>query len=246
MIITNDLFIGKMLRRYKRFLVDVELPNGKTVIAHSTNTGSMTSCWEPGDPALIKYVDDPNRKLKYTLLACKRGPTWVGVDTASPHKLVLELLQSGKCFGLNGIKDLRSEVKYGSESSRIDIWGKIQAQEIFIEIKNTTLKRGLWVSFPDAVTERGTKHLRELQLMIKKGHRAALVFLVQRNDVNYFDVARDIDPIYAKELNKAIKKGLEIYPIRVQLKVLKRKGQTILKWIPDKLLCIKTMTPSKE
>ncbi len=243
MIITNDLLIGKILKRYKRFLVDIELPNGKTVIAHSTNTGSMTSCWEPGDPALIKFIDDPKRKLKYTLLACKRGTTWVGVDTSSPHKLVLELLKSGKCYGLNGIKELRSEVKYGSESSRIDIWGKHQKKEIFIEIKNTTLKRGPWVSFPDAVTERGTKHLRELQKMIKKGHRAALVFLIQRNDVTYFDVARDIDPTYAKELGKAIKNGLEIYPICVELKVSKTKGRIILKWNPKKILPFKMMTP---
>ncbi len=245
MIITKDLLIGKILKRYKRFLVDIELSNGKTVIAHSTNTGSMTSCWLPGDPALIKYVDDPNRKLKYTLLACKRGSTWVGVDTASPHKLVFELLQSGKCFGLNDIKDLRSEVKYGSEASRIDIWGKHKGKEIYIEIKNTTLKRGSWVSFPDAVTERGTKHLRELQKMIKKGHRAALVFLIQRNDVEYFDVAKDIDPIYAKELSKAIRCGLEVYPLRVELKVSLKKGQTILKWIPEFLLPLKIMKTSE-
>ncbi|MFM8234426.1 MAG: DNA/RNA nuclease SfsA [Holophagaceae bacterium] len=241
MKIANDLIIGTIIKRYKRFLVDVELPNGQIVTSHSTNTGSMTSCWEPGDPALIKHVDDPNRKLKYTLIACKREDTWVGVDTASPQRLILELLESGDCFGLKHIKELRTEVKYGSESSRIDIWGRCRGQEIYIEIKNTTLKRGRWVSFPDAVTERGTKHLRELQKMISKGHRAALIYVVQRNDVSFFDVARDIDPQYYKEWTKAVRKGLEIYPIRFELVVSKTKGQFILKWVPKKLLPIKTM-----
>ncbi|HEX9011190.1 MAG TPA: DNA/RNA nuclease SfsA [Holophagaceae bacterium] len=213
------LAAGTLLQRYKRFLADVRLEDGTVVTAHCTNTGSMKTCWEPGDRVLLEPAANPARKLKSTWLACERGPgVWIGVDTGMPNRVVAEAARRDVLPGLPGLRNVRTEVKYGLEGSRIDVLAQdAEGRQVFIEVKNTTLKVGEQARFPDAVTERGAKHLRELQAMIREGHRAAIVFFVHRTDVTGFDAARDIDPRYAAELDRAAGAGVAVLPLAVRL-----------------------------
>ncbi len=232
MIEKKDLIRGRIIQRYKRFLADVELEGGVVITAHTTNTGSMKTCWEPGDPVLLEHHDSPARKLKYTLLACERKGAWVGVETGMPNRVVAEAARNDQLPGLSGLADVRTEQKYGSENSRIDVLAKdVEGYLVYIEVKNTTLKIGTHACFPDAVTERGRKHLRELRGMVEQGHRAAIVFFVHRSDVAFFDVAQEIDPAYADELDRAVQAGVEVLPLAVKLGVKKQKNaQFTLRW----------------
>lgn len=215
----NGLVPGTLIQRYKRFLADVRLADGSLVTAHCTNTGSMKTCWEPGDRVLLEPAANPDRKLKFTWLACERGPgAWIGVDTGMPNRVVAEAARRDALPGLPGLRGVRTEVKYGAENSRIDVLAlDAEGRQVFIEVKNATLKEGAWARFPDAVTERGTKHLRELQAMVREGHRAAIAFFVHRTDVSVFDAARDIDPVYAAELDRAAAAGVAVLPLAVRL-----------------------------
>lgn len=215
----SGLVEGTLLKRYKRFLADVRLADGSLVTAHCTNTGSMKSCWEPGDRVLLEPAVNPDRKLKFTWLACERGPgTWIGVETGIPNRVVAEAARRDTLPGLLGLREIRREVKYGAEKSRIDVLARdAEGRQVFIEVKNATLKVGEQVHFPDAVTERGAKHLRELQVMVREGHRAAIVFFVHRPDVLAFDAAREIDPAYAAELDRAADAGVVVLPLAVRL-----------------------------
>jgi sugar fermentation stimulation protein A len=210
----KGLVPGTLLRRYKRFLADVELADGSVTTAHCTNTGTMASCWEPGDLVLLEESFNPLRKLRYTWLACRRGQAWVGVDTGMPNKVVAEAARQDRLPGLPGLRAVLTEQKYGDERSRIDVLARdAEDRLVYIEVKNTTLRVGDCAQFPDAVTSRGIKHLRELQAMVRLGHRAALVFFIQRDDVVRFDAARDIDPAYAAELDRARDAGVTILPL---------------------------------
>jgi len=210
----TGLVPGVILQRYKRFLADVELPGGAVVTAHCTNTGTMATCWEPGDLVLLEPSLNPERKLKFTWLACRRGPTWVGVETGMPNRVVAEAARRDRLPGLPGLRNVRTEQKYGDERSRIDVLAEDgEGRCVYIEVKNATLKVGEGVCFPDAVTLRGAKHLRELRAMVRLGHRAALVFFIQRSDAAHFDAAREIDPAYAKELDLAAADGVMVLPV---------------------------------
>lgn len=214
----TGLVAGTLVTRYKRFLADVTLADGTLVTAHTTNTGSMKTCWEPGDRVLLERAANPERKLKFTWLAVERPGGWVGVETGMPNRVVAEAARRGVLPGLPGLRQVRTEVRYGSESSRIDVLATdAEAREVYIEVKNTTLKDGDWALFPDAVTLRGAKHLRELEAMVAAGHRAAIVFFVHRQDVTCFDAAREVDPAYAKALLQAAQAGVEVLPLDVRL-----------------------------
>jgi len=210
----TGLVPGILLKRYKRFLADVELADGTVTTAHCTNTGTMASCWEPGDQVLLERSPNLARKLPFTWLACRRGGTWIGVDTGLPNKVVAEAARRDELPGLPGLREVRTEVAYGDERSRIDVLALDEGGRcVYIEVKNTTLRIGPRVCFPDAVTLRGAKHLRELRAMVRLGHRAALVFFAQRGDVDAFVAAREIDPAYAEELDRAAGDGVEILPL---------------------------------
>lgn len=214
----TGLICGRIIRRYKRFLADIELADGSVVIVHTTNTGSMKTCWEPGDRVLLEGHDNPKRKLQHTLLACERDGAWVGVETGIPNRVVAAAARRDCLPGLSNLREVRTEVRYGSENSRIDVWARtMESQEVFIEVKNTTLKAGRHALFPDAVTARGTKHLRELQGMARQGHVAAIAFFVHRGDVDRFDAAREIDPGYAEELERASHSGVLVLPMKVAM-----------------------------
>lgn len=212
------LLPGTLLQRYKRFLADVRLEDGSVVTAHCTNTGTMKTCWEPGDRVLLEPAANPDRKLKFTWLAVERPGGWVGVETGMPNRVVAEAARRDALPGLSGLREVRTEVKYGAENSRIDVLATDAAgRQVFIEVKNTTLKDGAWGLFPDAVTARGTKHLRELRAVAREGHRAAIVLFVHRTDVDRFDAAREIDPVYAAELDHAADTGVAVLPLAVRL-----------------------------
>ena len=238
MFTKGGLIAGKIHRRYKRFLADVELEDGALVTAHCTNTGAMTTCWEPGDLVLLEHAANPDRKLKFTWIACQRGSAWIGVETGIPNKVVAEAARRNALPSLPGLREIRTEVNYGSERSRIDVLAQdASGRLVYIEVKNTTLRVGHWACFPDAVTERGTKHLRELQAMVREGHRAAIVFFVNRSDVDAFDVAREIDSVYADTLLQATSEGVQILPLRVLLEAHKEPaGGWTLAWTLSDLL----------
>lgn len=213
----DPLVRGKLLKRYKRFLTDVELDNGEVVVAHCANPGSMLSVNEPGSEIWISPARNPERKLRWSWELTKVGDALVGINTAIPNGLVEEAILDGTIKELQGYASLRREVKYG-KNSRIDILLEDDSkpaneQKCYVEIKNVTMRRDLDggpAEFPDSVTSRGAKHLVELADMVREGHKAVMMYLVQRGDADAFTIADDIDPEYAKGLKVAMKAGVEV------------------------------------
>ena len=210
---------GRFLRRYKRFFADVELPDGSVVTAHCPNTGSLLGCLEAGRRAILRDSQDPRRKLRYVFQAIEVGRTLVNVDTSLPNRVVYEALLAGELPELAGYDDVRREVAYG-EGSRIDLLlARRRSRKLcYVEVKNTTLAEGRTALFPDAVTERGRKHLHELEGVVAQGHRAVQLFFVSRADVRRFVPADAIDPAYAEALRRAARAGVEVlaYSARVR------------------------------
>lgn len=206
----DRLIPGTLIKRYKRFLADVTLENGEVVTAHCANSGSMMNCKDEGAPVWLSPSNNPKRKLKYTWEIVQIDGNNVGINTGHPNKLVEEAILAGQIAELTGYSKLRREVKYG-QNSRIDILLEDDSKpKCYVEVKNVTLRRGESADFPDAVTARGAKHLRELGDMVEEGHRAVMFYLVQRGDCQQMDIARDIDPTYDAELKEAMKRGVEI------------------------------------
>ncbi|QDG77019.1 DNA/RNA nuclease SfsA [Labrenzia sp. PHM005] len=209
------LVSGRLVKRYKRFLADVVLDeSGEEITAHCANPGSMLGLKEPGSLVWLSQSDNPKRKLKYSWEVIEADGALVGINTAHPNKLVEEALIDGRIPELAGFETLRCEVKYG-KNSRIDILlEQADASKTYVEVKNVHLMRepGL-AEFPDSVTARGAKHLGELADMVREGHRAAMVFLVQRPDCAKLSLAADIDPNYAAAFKAAAEAGVETYAI---------------------------------
>ncbi len=199
---------GKLLKRYKRFLADVEMEGGEIITAHCPNTGSLRGCVPEGARAILRDSQNPKRKLRWTLQTVQVDGTWVNVDTGLPNALVAEAIEAGRIPELVGYDSLRREVKYG-ENSRIDILLERGDERCYVEVKSTTLVEGSMARFPDAVTERGRKHLEELASMVKQGHRAVIFFCVSRGDVESFEPADDIDPLYGETLRRVCPAGVE-------------------------------------
>jgi sugar fermentation stimulation protein A len=212
----SRLIRGALIQRYKRFLADVRLENGEIVTAHCTNTGSMMGCKEPGSSVYISRSDNLNRKLLYTWELIKTDSTWVGINTLHPNKLVPEAVQSGVITELSGYLSIRREVKV-SAHTRLDLCLEGPNGNCFIEVKNVTLAMNGTAAFPDAVSERGTKHLKELMRLKRQGHRAAIVFVIQRGDCSTFRPADEIDSEYGRWLRKAVKAGVEVLPYRAKV-----------------------------
>ena len=214
----NKLIPARIIKRYKRFLADVVLDNsGETVTAHVPNTGSMTNCWAEGWPVLLSESNNPKRKLKYTLEMTFNGKTWIGVNTGNANKLAEEAVKSGLITELNPNDSIKREVKYG-KNSRIDLLIVLNKVNCYVEVKNVTLNSDQDLAiFPDAVTERGQKHIDELTEMMKQGHKAVFLFIVQREDVNRFEPAWTIDPVYSKKLQIAQKMGLQVLAYQCKL-----------------------------
>lgn len=208
----RPLVRGKLINRYKRFLADVKLDDGTVVTAHCTNSGSMKSCIEEGAPVYLTPVDDPKRKTKFTWEMIFINNGWVGINTLVPNILAFEAIRDGKIEKLKGYTHVRREVTFGD--SRFDIFAENDHEKCFVEVKNVTLKAGDFALFPDAVTTRGRKHLETLMQVKKRGIRAAMLYVIQRMDVQKFGPAGEIDPDYAGTLQKAYSAGVEIIPIQ--------------------------------
>lgn len=206
---------GRLIRRYKRFLADIRLDDGTEVVAHCTNSGSMTSCLEEGAEVFLTPERDPKRKTKFTWEMIKINNDWVGINTGIPNKLAFEGISSGIIPGLSGYSKVKREVKFGD--SRFDIFAENDHEKCFVEVKNVTMKVGNYALFPDAVTTRGQKHLKTLTEVKAAGIRAVMLYIIQRSDVEIFAPATEIDPDYAKALKLAIKAGVEIIAMQVKV-----------------------------
>lgn len=208
-----------LIRRYKRFLADVRFDDGEEVTAHIANPGAMTGLAEPGLEVWLSPARNPARKLKWSWELARIDERLVGVNTAWPNAIVTEAIEAGAIAALSGYATLRREVKYG-ENSRVDILlGDEGRPDCYVEVKNVHLKRARGAEFPDAVTKRGTKHLVELSAMVAAGHRAVMVYLVQREDCDDFRLAGDIDPTYAKAFAAALDAGIEALCYACQLSI---------------------------
>ncbi len=205
---------GTLIKRYKRFLADVELPSGEVVVAHCANSGSMLGCKAPGSTVWLSPNTNPKAKLNWRWEMLDVHGALVGINTSRPNAIVEEAILNGDIAELSGYRSLRREVKYGT-ASRIDILledpqNTDAAQKCYVEVKNVTLRVEDEAQFPDSVTTRGAKHLRELMDMVTEGHRAVMVYLVQRGDCEAFAPAAHIDKVYAETLGEAAKAGVEL------------------------------------
>jgi sugar fermentation stimulation protein A len=216
---TSELIPGVLVQRYKRFLADVRLSNGEIVTAHCTNTGSMLGCNEPGSAVYISRAESQGRKLAYTWEMIEIRRAWVGINTFHPNRLAAEAIEAGVIKELRGYKTVRREVKVGPHT-RLDLCLEGRDGLCFVEIKNVTLALNGAAAFPDAVSERATKHLRALVRLRRRSHRAVVLFVVQRRDCAYFRPADEIDPHYGRWLRRAVKLGVE--PLAYTAKVTPR------------------------
>ena len=205
---------GRLIKRYKRFLADVELPGGEIVTAHCANSGSMMGLKEPGSAVWLSANTNPKAKLDWRWEIASQDGVPVGINTSRPNAIVADAIQAGGIPELTGYDGLRREVKYG-QNSRIDILLEKTDAIAYVEVKNVTLRRpggtnGSRAEFPDAVTARGAKHLGELADMVAQGHRAVMFYLVQRPDCAEFGLAEDIDPAYTSAFKQATDAGVEV------------------------------------
>ncbi len=211
------LYQGQFLKRYKRFFADINY-DGEIIVAHVANTGSLKSINIPGQPCLFSKSDNPERKLQYTLEMIQ-APSggWVGVNTSHPNRIMKKAAEAQWFDHWKNFSRVQSEVKINAKT-RLDLmlFNEGENKKHYIEIKNTTLVENGLAQFPDAVTERGQKHLQELMLLKKQGHGAEIVFTIQRTDAETFAPADEIDPVYGQLLRKAHKQGVLITPVVIE------------------------------
>lgn len=216
----SSLIPGILVARYKRFFADVRLDSGEVVTAHCPNTGSMLGCKETGSRVWISLSDNPTRKLRYTWeLVEARPAVVVGLHTGRTNALVHEAIAAGRVSELAGYGEIRREVKFGRENSRIDLL--LQGEglpDCYVEVKNVTAAVSDSIAlFPDAVSERGSKHLRELMHVVATGQRAVIFFCVQRGDVDEVRPADEIDPEYGRTLREAMAAGVIALAYRAEV-----------------------------
>ena len=211
-----DLIEGRLIKRYKRFLADIELMDGTVVTAHCPNSGCMKGCAVAGSRVWLSRSSNPERKLAYTWELAEIGGFMVGLNTGLPNRLTREAIEAGVVAELQGYDSIRPEVRYGT-NSRIDLLLDGAGGRCFVEVKNVTLVEGSRAFFPDAVTERGQKHLNELMRVVSEGDRGVIFFTVQRGDGNSVSPADMIDPEYGRLLRLAISNGVEALAYRAEV-----------------------------
>ena len=205
----NKLIPGLFIKRYKRFFVDIKI-NSQVITAHCPNTGSMYGLLKKGNKVWVSKSSNPNRKLKYTLEIIEDQKVKVGINTHSTNKIVQDALKNNLIKELKNSLEIKPETKFG-KNTRFDFLISNKDFKAFIEVKNVTLSRiKKKAEFPDAVTSRGLKHINELINASKKGYKIFILYLIQREDCNYFSIAKDIDADYAKALTKAVKNNLNV------------------------------------
>lgn len=213
----QPLIDGVLLRRRQRFLADVRLSNGETVTAHCPNTGAMLGCAEPGSRVWLSDSGNAARQYPLTWEIAEAAGTRVGVNTMRSNRLVEEAIAAGVIGTLQGYRRIRREVRFGVENSRVDLLLEGDGPPCYVEVKNVTAAANGGALFPDAVSARGAKHLRELAVMAESGCRAVLCFCVQRNDVAEVRPADHIDPRYGLALRQAIARGVEVIAWRAEV-----------------------------
>jgi len=203
------LLQGTLVKRYKRFFADIKYKN-KIITAHCPNSGSMMGLLDKGNKAWFSLSDNPNRKLKHTLEMIEVENKKVGINTLLTNKIVLEALKCKKINSLIKFNYIKTEAKF-SDSTRFDFLLSDNKQKCFLEVKNVTLLREKKIAeFPDAITSRGTKHLNELCNAKKKGYQSYILYLIQRENCDFFKIAKDIDEEYKIAFSKALKGGVKI------------------------------------
>lgn len=213
----RPLIEGTLIKRYKRFLADVELPDGEVITAHTPNTGSMLGCCRSGSRIWLSDSGNPKRKyrLGWELVEAEPG-VLVGINTSLANSLVSEAIEKGVIRELQNYRSLRREVRYGGENSRIDLLLESDP-DCYVEVKNVTLAENGVALFPDAVSRRGAKHLRELERVVRDGKRGVIVFCVQRMDTHEFRPADDIDVEYGRTLRQVMDNGVEALAYRARV-----------------------------
>ena len=203
------LLLGALIKRYKRFFIDIKYKN-KIITAHCPNSGSMMGLLDRGNKAWFSLSDNPKRKLKYTLEMIEVKNKKVGINTLLTNKIVLEALKYKKINSLNKFNHIKTESKF-SDGTRFDFLLSNDKEKCFLEVKNVTLLRENKIAeFPDAITSRGTKHLNELCNAKKKGYQSYILYLIQRENCDSFKIAKDIDEDYKIAFSKALKSGVKI------------------------------------
>jgi sugar fermentation stimulation protein A len=215
----RPLIKGRLLRRYKRFLADVVLDSGETVTAHTANPGAMRGLTLPDRVVYLSQHDNPKRKLKYSWELVRIGRHTVGVNPMHSNTLVAEALAQDHLEPLRGYQSVRREVRYGSRGSRIDLLLEGTHGRCYLEVKTATYMQGHTALFPDAVTERGRKHLLELADVVAAGDRGVVCFVAQRCDVHEVAPADAIDPAYGRTLREVMARGVELYAYRSRVRV---------------------------
>jgi sugar fermentation stimulation protein A len=218
MILPSPLLSGRLVRRYKRFFGDVLLKDGRAVTAHCPNTGTMLGVAEPDSEVWLSVSDNPKRKLPYTWELVRADGALVGINPLNANRVISGALETGAVPSVDQYGSIRREVRYG-EGSRVDfLLSEPGLPDCYVEVKNVHLARqnGL-AEFPDAVTARGAKHLAELARVKAAGNRALMLFLVQREDCDRFQVAKDIDPAYDAALGAAVEAGVEVLCLACQV-----------------------------
>jgi len=216
----TPLIEATLLRRYKRFLADVRLADGEIITVHTANTGSMLGCAEPGSRVWLSRSESMTRKYPYSWEITETAAgVLVGINTALPNSLVREAIEAGAIGELQGYRSLRGEVPFGAERSRIDwlLQGDGEKVDCYVEVKNVTAAVADTAIFPDAVSARGAKHLRELIGVVAAGHRGVLCFCVQRGDVTAVRPADEIDPVYGETLRRALHSGVEVIAYQAEV-----------------------------
>lgn len=209
----SPLVPARLIRRYKRFLADCVLEDGTEVTVHCPNPGAMLGLKDEGARIWLLPNNDPKKKLKFGWrLVELPGGHLAGIDTGLPNRLVKDALAEGKISALTGYSETKPEQRYGTENSRIDfLLSEPGRPDAYVEIKNVHLRReGDWAEFPDCVTDRGAKHLRELSAIARSGGRAVMLYVVQRTDCMRFRLAPDLDPAYAEAFDAARDAGVEV------------------------------------
>jgi sugar fermentation stimulation protein A len=210
---------GVLLRRYKRFLADIETAEGEQITVHCPNPGAMTGCAKPGSQIRCSTSDNPKRKLRHTLEMIRVGRSWVGLQPMHANRLVKSALEAGAIEKLRGYREVRPEVKVHG-GSRLDFMLSGHARRrkpLYIEVKSVTLAQEGVARFPDAVTTRGRRHMDTLAQLHKDGARAVVLFIVQRVDCNVMEPADAIDPDYASALRGAVAEGVEAIAIQARV-----------------------------
>lgn len=223
MKITQNYIEGRLVKRYKRFLADVELANGDIITAHTGNTGAMRGCSDPGSRVWLYDTENPKRKYRYSWdLVEDLSGNLIGIHTTRANKLVHEAILAGKIAELKGYDLIKPEVKYENSSTRFDFYLQNHTESspkgCFVEVKSVTAKRDAETAiFPDAKSERAKKHLETLFDAVEKGYRGVIFFCIQRSDASVFKPADEIDPVYGELLRKVCDSGVEAIAYKVSL-----------------------------